>query len=87
MPSLIDQRSRMCCNQALAPVRKLMTSKRVSSVGLPSRLPWLRTAMHVALPGRCYFTHSGAGMDRRVQVISRPRFSSRLLVRQGIRRP
>jgi hypothetical protein len=50
-------------------------------------MPWLRTAMIVALPGHYSMTHSGAGMARRVQVISRPRFTSRLLVRQGIRRP
>jgi hypothetical protein len=43
--------------------------------------------MIVAQPGHCSITHSGAGMARRVQVMSRPRLISRLLVRQEIRRP
>lgn len=43
--------------------------------------------MIVALPGHCSTTHSGAGIARRVQVMSRPRFSSRLLVLHRTRRP
>jgi len=42
--------------------------------------------MIVALPGHCSITHSGAGMARKLQVMSRPRLISLLLVRQGIRR-
>jgi hypothetical protein len=49
-------------------------------------MPWLRTAMSVALPGHCSITHSGADMARNSQVMSRPRLISRLLVRQWIRR-
>lgn len=41
--------------------------------------------MIVAPSGHCSITHAGAGMARRVQVMSWPRFTSRLLVGQGIR--
>ena len=43
--------------------------------------------MTVALPGHCSTTYSGVGIARKSQVMSRPRLISRLLVRQGIRRP
>jgi hypothetical protein len=39
---------------------------------LPLRLPLLRTAITVALPGQFSTTHSGAGIPRSVQVMSRP---------------
>jgi hypothetical protein len=51
--------------------------ERVSSCGFPSLMPWLRTAMIVALPGHCSTTHSSAGIALRLQVMSRPRFTSR----------
>jgi hypothetical protein len=50
---------------------------------LPSRMPLLRTAITVALPGQFSTTHSGAGMPRSVQVISRPCPRSRLLAWSG----
>jgi hypothetical protein len=50
-------------------------------------MPWLRTAMIVALPGHGSITHSGAGIARRLQVMSQPRAISHLLVRQGNHRP
>jgi hypothetical protein len=51
--------------------------------GLPSRMPLLRTAITVALPGQFSTTHSGAGMPRSVQVMSRPCPRSRLLAWSG----
>jgi hypothetical protein len=53
----IEQRCRMALSRALALVRKLETSQRVLSCGLPSRVPWLRTAMIVALPGHRSLLH------------------------------
>ena len=33
-------------------------------VGMNSRMPELRTAIIVGLPGKCYLDHSGGGMAR-----------------------
>ena len=54
-----------------------------TSTALRSRVPLQRTARIVALPGQFSTTHCGAGIPRRVQVRSRPRFRSRRLACHG----
>jgi hypothetical protein len=49
-------------------VRKLETYLRVSSTGLPSRIPLQRSASIVALPGQFSITHAGAGTSHGIQV-------------------
>ena len=53
--------------------------------GLPSRKPWLRTTMIVALHGHSSTTNCSASIARGSQVMSRHRLISRVLVRQRIR--
>ena len=48
---LIERRSRTCCGNDLVLVHKPLTRGRLSSMGLPSRVPLQRTTRIVALQG------------------------------------